>query len=158
MATIPIFAIGKHWTVVTLTAQTPGSDGVLADNGTAKSIVALLRKSSMRQETKTSNLTAMGSRSENNVPYEDSTSWTFDYLLQYSDSVATPTNAMQALWQATDYVKLIVTRGGLTYTYFGLLTSHEENGSKEEATGSIGLQIADIGSFPGATNPNPATS
>jgi hypothetical protein len=150
-AQIPNFVIGNAWTVVTITPQDVDADGKLTDNGTGAPILMQVRRVNMRSQNSTENLTAMGRRLANNVIYESATIFTLEYLIRGNDSAvrADTTNPPSLMAMLFDYAKLVVTRAGVTYTYYGIFDELEEEGVKERGTGTVTFAMVD----PGLANP-----
>lgn len=147
MATIPLWAVGKHVTAYVITPQSINlTTGVMTDvTGTATfgtTSVAWATLGSMRghledvevdQNVQTENIPTMDSMHANEVPIEFSTTYRLTELEKSAgfNKLAQLTNC------GYNYYKIALTRGGQTWTGYGLLGNYKMIGNKRGIKASL---------------------
>lgn len=150
---LPMVFLGRqHLTTLTMTLRTvSGTDGALSDSGSARSVIVQVENVRRTSQSNTEQVGPINSRLQNNVIVDSGTTYEIDFFVRYADatSFASATNMLQELADVTDYSKMIMTRGGKTYTFDGLVTGLTEGGGRGSWKGSLTLSMVD----PGTANP-----
>src|SRR4051812_11172867 len=109
---------------LTLTGQVVASGGGLSDDATgALSVLAVTESVEADQTNDTESITGMTTRRKNNVVIESESSYTITGFLLANDTatLSTAKNKANAIAQNFDYVKLIMSRAGVTETFYGVI-------------------------------------
>lgn len=145
MAQVPVWCLGRHVTVCSITPQSVASDGTLSD-GSASSLVGSIDSVSLTSQPETEEVSAMTTTRANNVIIKNATSVTLVEILKSSG-----TNILAAAVTGAngDYFKVILTRGAQTWTFYGLRGAYSEDLQRGKSTASLTLEMVD----PNAANP-----
>lgn len=147
MAKIPVWALGRHVTAFTLTPQTVASDGTLADATPSYTLYGHLQDVEIETSVTFENISAMDRPFENNVPVEVATIYRCTELEKNS---ATPSYLAEAMYVAPSGIfKITLTRGGKTWTGYGIIANYRMNATKPRVTGTFEIRMIDVG----AANP-----
>lgn len=142
MATIPLWAIGKHITTCTLTPQTVNTtSGALSDGTPGIAFYGNLQDVEVESSFTTENISSMDRPFENNVPIESATMLRLTELEKSAGS-----NLAASAGYGASYFKFTLTRGPQTFTGYGLIKSYKMVGTKPRVTGQLELVAIDIGS------------
>lgn len=121
MSTIPIWLKGRGVTTFSLTAQTADSAGVLSDSGSAIPLVGMWDDIDIEDAVETEEISASDAISQNVVVLKDAWSMRCTILLNSG-----ATQPLTTLLGAHDYFKMILTRGGNTWTGYMVRTGYSE--------------------------------
>lgn len=151
MVAVPSWLLGKHATTITITGQDISGTGMLTNAAAgAKSLVGYLDEISINAENTTEMIQSMDVRRENEVIVGTRTTITFTEILKANDSSGTPLNILADAAMLFDYAKAIITRGGRTWTFYGLIKDYNEDIRRGKSTGRLQLVMVD----PGIANPS----
>lgn len=143
MAQVPLWAIGRHVTVCSLTPQTVGADGTLSD-GASTSLVGSLDGVEFSSNPEVEEISPITTTRANDVLVKDRTEITLVEILKH-----TGTNILAAAVTSATYFKVIITRGAQTWTFYGLRGAYSESLQRGKSTASLTLTMVD----PNTTNP-----
>lgn len=143
---LPNFALGRASAAFTIAGLTVASDGTYTV-GTAKSYFGQLKTCHLEQTNQTEEISSSTSRPENEMVISTGAQYTMEGILMANDTVATPTNPIRALAQTFDFVQIVCTYAGRTYTHVGPIKTYAE-GLKDKGSIPFNLAVgmADIGS------------
>lgn len=139
MATVPLWATGKHITSIVLTPQTVNSVGVLADSTPVASLFGHLKEVEVDSHVTSENITPMNSTAENQVPLEYGTTVR---LTELDKQVGSNLLADQVFTSSLigTYVKYQLTRGGQAWTGYGLVGDYKMSGSKPGVNSTLEIR------------------
>jgi len=148
MATIPLWAIGKHITAITFTPQSVNtSTGVLTDlTGTSvKQFYGHCAELSLDSQVTTENISAINRTYANNVGTESDTTLK---VTEFEKSAGANLAADLAFTLgASGLVKFVLTRGTQSFTGYGILTDYSLNTSgKGSIKADLTVRQIDTGS------------
>ena len=145
MATIPLWAIGKHVTSVLLTPQTVNTTtGALSDTTPTREFFGHLQEIELTTGFTFENISAMDRPYENNVPVEQATGIRITELEKSAG-----TNLAAAAAFGATYWKYVLTRGAQSFTSYGVIGEYKTMGTKPKVTASLELRNIDVGTaFP----------
>lgn len=144
MADVPLWAIGKHVTSIVLTPQTVNATtGVLTDSTPVASLFGHLKNIELDSHVTSENISAMNSTAENQVPLEYGTTIRMEEL---EKSAGTNLLASQVFTAASigTYVKYQITRGGQSWTGYGLVADYKMSASKQGVNGTAEIRPIQI--------------
>jgi len=144
MATIPLWALGKHISTISLWLQSVNTtSGVLADIGTAgTSFFGHSSEISLDNTVNMENISTMDRPYAHNVVVETDTT-----LKITENEKSAGTNLAASLAFTGSYVRYVVTRGAQSFTGYGVLGDYSMNSSgKGNVKGEIQIRQIDIGS------------
>lgn len=148
MAKIPTWLLGKHATTINIIPQTVAADGTLTA-GTSAPLIGYLDSIEYNLTPETEDIQAMDKRAGNKVIVTDTFGIVLTEILKTNDVGATPTNILANLASLGDYFSFVCTRGGRTFTFFGLRGAYKENINRGKSTGALNIDYVDAG----VTNP-----
>lgn len=152
---IPLPLRGLDVSLVRITQQTlNASTGALTDSGTVGTITAVLDGAGVRTRMVTEEISAITSARENNVPVQVGTEIVLREILDRRASVLPTTGPVLAKLADTlasisgsAFCKVEITRGGNTWTYYGLFSEYNEGPYvKGKNTGEMSFLPVDNGS------------
>lgn len=136
MADIPLWAIGKHFSSVVITPQSLNTTtGALSDvtgYTTIGSLFGHLDSIEISQEVDSENISSMDSTSKNMVPIEYGTTYRFEEI-EKSAGVNKLANMVNSGY---NFFKVVVTRGGQSWTGYGTIGNFKSHGTKRRVTAS----------------------
>lgn len=151
MATLPLWAVGRHVTAYTLTPQSVNAtSGVLADvSASAQTIYGHMRDCEVEQNVTLENISSMDSLAENNIPIEFGTSYRITELEKSAG-----TNKLAYLVNSGyNFFKAALTRGGQSWTGYAVISNYRMSAQKNGVAATFELrpvQVVDT-----ATTANP---
>jgi hypothetical protein len=145
MSTIPVWLTGPGGSYAIVVTPQTVTAGVLADTTPVATLTGNLDRISISGSKTSENIMAMDSFRRNQVPLDVGTEITLIEILKKSG-----TNLLATAWMGnSDYFKIGVTRGGQTWTFFGLYESYDEGLEHGKSVGTGRFVMVD----PGAGNP-----
>ncbi len=152
---------GRHLTAVSLTVMTVGTTGALTIGPTYTLVnnsqfVGWVESVEIDVEREVEDGTVIGSPNANDIPTVTRHTLTLTSPLRYAASGNFLKLAMFNLVVNGDgtvgspYCKLVLTRGGETFTGYGVLKTYRESYSKGKCAGVLTISMMDT---PGASNP-----
>ena len=149
MATVPNPALGRSIGACTITPQTQGATGALTP-GTLKTITTQLLTYKRHSEHETEEISAVNTRTLNEVITGDRTTISMTGFLFANDSTGTPTNWLKNYVGTSDLMSFVMTLGGLTETIFAGIKSYEDS---VDGKGKITFSLETFPIDAGVTNP-----
>lgn len=155
MSVLPLWAIGKHWTVCVITPQTlNATSGALTDvtgYTTIGSMFGHLDSIEVAQEVDSENISAMDSTAKNMVPVEYGTTYRFEEIEKsFGDNkLANMVNS------GYNYFKVAITRGAQSWTGYGAIGNFRSHGTKRRTTASWEFVPIQINAPGTTTSANP---
>lgn len=143
MAQIPVWAIGQNC-AFTITAQSVAANGGLSDSGSAVTLTGHLSEADLEATTDLVELSPMDALRRNMVPTTVGTRVNFTELVKSNGTNLLAVQAFNGF-----YKKCVITRGGQSFTFYGVVASYGENYSRERVPGRFALDMVD----PAVTNP-----
>lgn len=140
MVSIPVWLVGKHVTAVTLTPQSVASDGTITDTTPVATMVGHVDEVTISMRSENEEISPMNTTRLNHVQLKVGTTITIHEILKSNGTNYLATAATGA----TAVFKVLVTRGGQGFTFYGLLESYEEGLRRGKSTGSMTLAMLDI--------------
>jgi len=145
VATLPLWAIGKHITAFTLTPQSQNtSTGVLSDTTPVATMYGHMQECEVESRNTLENISAMDRPVENNVIIERGTVYRITELEKSAG-----TNLLAQAGYGADVFKLVLTRGAQSWTGYAVAGNYRMSAVKARVTGTFQLEPVDIG----AANP-----
>jgi hypothetical protein len=148
LSVVPIWMTGKAVSTVTVQYASAGSDGTLTLGGSSQSLVGLVDEITYSGSNTVENIAALTSQRDNDVAIEINDSITLSEILRTGAN-----NCFLAyVWNNADntagseYIQVVVTRGGNTWTFVGIMQSYNEGLRKGKTVGRLSVQIVDLGS------------
>lgn len=143
--------LGRNITSIAITPQDVAADGTITANALgAKTVTGQVQSIRNMSTNELENVTGITQRRRNMIILETGTVYTISGFLLANDSVATPTNWIEAIVAEFDYVKLVFTRNGKAQTFYGVVHTYECNHQgKGQVPFSLELEMID----PGDVNP-----
>lgn len=144
-------ALGRKAVSFTLIPQiADATTGALSDatiSGiTSFSFFGVMKTCKRRQHNTTEDISPSSVRSENNVITGSGAVYDITGFCLANDSVSSPTNVIDAVVQAADYVKLVTNYKGNTETFTAVVVDFETGvESKGSVPFSLSISNADIG-------------
>lgn len=136
-------ASGGYPFTVSITRVTRGADGTLSSQA-SNSLLGQLDSVTLSSENTQENISAMDSRRGNNVILESATTFTLEEILKGNG-----TNILANVAYSFDYALISVTRGGQSYSFYGVIGSYSESLRKGKSMGTLTVTMVD----PASGNP-----
>jgi hypothetical protein len=155
VATIPIWLLGRHTTLVTARWQTPDANGLLG-NGTSstQTITGLVDSVEYNGQNTTETINCLISFRENEVVTEHNDTFVLTEVMR--DGIAgTSTNVLASLWMnadSADVCLITLTRGGNSYAAYMCMQDYSESIRKGKCVARMTLTQVDID--PSVSNPS----
>lgn len=143
MTGIPVWILGRHLTTASLTQQLIASDGTFTP-GSSWSLLGQLDEIDVETTNELENITPMDVRQNNYVPVSTESTFTLTEILK-SNGVNILANAAVA----GDYWYVVLTRGGQSWGFYGVVESYNEGLRRRKTTGRLVLKMLN----PGIANP-----
>jgi hypothetical protein len=139
-ATLPIVAVGRNITVVALTMQAVSAAGLLSDALALPTLVGVLDDIQFEDMRTVVPIESITSSYMNEVATERGLSVTLTEIMRRNETSLTNYNILVRAWaNANLYVKLVFSRAGNTYTYYGVKSRYSETLGKEKSTAMLSL-------------------
>lgn len=162
MATVPIWLLGYGVSTITARAQSVNAAGLLSDSGAAETLVGVIDELSYNGRNVTESINPLTAAVENEVVVEINDFVTLAEILAPDDSSATvgAYGVLPKLWAlggadvagAIQYMLVTVTRGGNTWSFYGISQEYSESIRHGKCVGRLTVQMVDIE----ASLPNPS--
>ncbi len=141
---------GSHITTVSVAAVTVAAGGAYTVSVSPKVITAYLNESAgLQGSVDTENVSPVTSVNRNPVPLEVGTAIEIAEIFRGGGAAGTLDHLRSLYYGSTLYVQVVYTRGGVTYTLVGMMTSFSEPVRKGAIGGVLRIESVDIG----AANP-----
>lgn len=145
MASVPVWLIGKHVTACQIfCGVTVAANGTITD-GSGTTIYGHLADVNIESQNELENISEMAQRRQNFVIIESGTTFVLTELLKSNG-----TNILASAGYVSDYVKITLTRGGQSFTFYGVIESYSESLVKGSGRGVMRVRMVDSG----AANPS----
>jgi hypothetical protein len=141
MATIPLWALGKHVTSILLTPQTVNATtGVLSDTTPTRQFFGHLDEITVDGAFTMENISSMDRPYENNVPIE------FGGRINFHEfEKSAGTNLAAAAAFSASYWKYTIVRGAQSFVGWGVLEKYEMTANKQRVMANLSLAPIDTG-------------
>lgn len=142
MAVIPLWAVGRHVTTVTLYPQAVDSAGTLSDTTPSQVMFGHLESIEIHGEAEMENISAMDRRVKNEVIIEVGTTLR---MTEFAKQSSLTNKLAQAYYGSNDYFRYVITRGGQSWTGYGIIQRFGSNMPKGSIKETIDFAMCDVG-------------
>jgi hypothetical protein len=152
MAAIPNVFLGRNTYALVMTGQTVAANGTLSDHAsgdTTKALLATVEEIEQRYEARTEEINVLQSRRINEVIVESGWRYSITGILFAGDTLVKTTTTNPAIYTLgiADYVKLVLTRAGIVFTFYGLITGYTERIVKGKSGFTMEISPIEIGDY-----------